>query len=286
MPATTPRSRRWVLGLSVAALLALSACGAENVAESFVENQLESELGGDVDVDIDDEGNATVSVSNTETGESVEFSGGSDYPDDWPAAFTQPSNVELVYVTSFGDTTTQSIQAQIQGNVDIDDVVAHYDAIAMAEGFTATESMDATLGDSPERIRNYTKAGTQLNIYSNSADGLTVMNITFITGSDDAEVADGSFDGVGNSAETLGLDPDSAAMLDSAVSTLSPETRFGIVLDQLDTPGRIEADGSVISFVFDVPEAEGAFLACMLAGVLAEENETVRLVYTDNTVDC
>jgi hypothetical protein len=39
-------------------------------------------------------------------------------------------------------------------------------------------------------------------------------------------------------------------------------------------------------FIFDVPEEEGDLFACMLAGVLANESETVQLVYTDNTVAC
>lgn len=276
--------------------LAASGCSAEDLVEEAVERQIEAESGGDVEIDID-EGGSEVSI-RTEDGD-ASFSSGGERPEDWPDFLDDPEGFEVVGAVVIDEGGTKNMSLTLEGSGDIEAAVAHYEGI-LADWAVLTET---DMSDSSGRTlyRQFEQGTRQVSVFASDYDGASSLQVNVLeeqaesgenaAAGDDSSGSNGSgedpsFDGVENSARTLGLDEDDAAQLDEAVSQLSPETRYGIVLDQLSVEGRVEADGNTVSLVFDVPESEGDFMTCILAGVLAEDGEIVQAVYTDTTVEC
>ena len=93
----------------------------------------------------------------------------------------------------------------------------------------------------------------------------------------DNEVRDVISDGIGT---------DGDVDLESAIATLSPETRYSVVAGQLEPEPEVQIDGSDIRLVFDGGSLVDSTMSCIIASVVQEESETVTLVYPDGEQVC
>lgn len=93
----------------------------------------------------------------------------------------------------------------------------------------------------------------------------------------DNEVRDVITDAVGSDGETD---------LDSAIASLSPETRYSVVAGQLDPEPAVEIDGPNIRLVFPGGSITDATLSCIVASVVQEESEVLTVVYPDGEKVC
>lgn len=158
-----PRS----LGVAIVtavALLALSACGSDEVAERGLEELIEREGGGNVDLDLDsggfsfesedgsvrmdDDGNIVITDQDGETivggvdeegnfsaeSEDGSFSIGADgeLPDDWPADVPEPDGLQVASAVSTSD--GDDIGFVVAGGADAD-FVDRYGAALESAGF-------------------------------------------------------------------------------------------------------------------------------------------------------
>jgi hypothetical protein len=98
----------------------------------------------------------------------------------------------------------------------------------------------------------------------------------------------GGTDGDGSTVRDVLTDAMGAdgASVDAAISSLSTETRFEVVVDRLDPRPTLEIDGSAIRFVFDSGSTQDAILVCMIGGSFVEPGETLTLVYPDGEQVC
>ncbi|MEQ8438961.1 MAG: hypothetical protein RIB65_15835 [Ilumatobacter fluminis] len=79
---------------------------------------------------------------------------------------------------------------------------------------------------------------------------------------------------------------DEDGTLSDAISSLSPETRFGAVASQLDPEPEIVVDGTTIRFVFPGGTTDDSMMSCIIAGSFVEPDETLVLEYPDGEVEC
>ena len=79
---------------------------------------------------------------------------------------------------------------------------------------------------------------------------------------------------------------DEGGDLSDAISTLSPETRFGTVASQLDPEPEIVVEGGTIQLVFPSGSTGDSTMSCIIAGAFVEPEETLLLVYPDGEVEC
>ena len=93
----------------------------------------------------------------------------------------------------------------------------------------------------------------------------------------DNEVRDVISDGIGT---------DGDVDLESAIATLSPETRYSVVAGQLEPEPEVQIDGSDIRLVFDGGSLVDSTMSCIIASVVQEKSETVTLVYPDGEQVC
>ena len=158
---------QWLM-IPAATVLVLSSCSGEDLAESVIERQIESESGDDVDVDIDDgeisiqtedgkvvmqsDGDQTVirtedgevvmqsdgdeTVIQSDDGTMIIGSSGGDLPDDFPPEVPVPDGLAPEYTQSMSLPEGQSFV--VGGNVDGDvaDVLAAYVVTLESAGFT------------------------------------------------------------------------------------------------------------------------------------------------------
>ena len=90
-----------------------------------------------------------------------------------------------------------------------------------------------------------------------------------------ADVADDLLDAV-----------DEDGTLGDAISSLSPETRFGAVASQLDPEPEIVVEGSTIRFVFPGGSTADSMMSCIVGGAFVEPGEVLVLEYPDGEVEC
>lgn len=74
--------------------------------------------------------------------------------------------------------------------------------------------------------------------------------------------------------------------LDSAIASLSPQTRYGIAAGQMNPEPDIEIDGSDIRLVFGDGTVGNSVMDCILASTIQTVDETVTLVYPDGDKVC
>ena len=79
---------------------------------------------------------------------------------------------------------------------------------------------------------------------------------------------------------------DEDGTLSDAMSSLSPETRFGAVASQLDPEPEIVVEGSTIRFVFPGGSTADSMMSCIVGGAFVEPGETLVLEYPDGEVEC
>ncbi len=79
---------------------------------------------------------------------------------------------------------------------------------------------------------------------------------------------------------------DEDGTLSDAISSLSPETRFGAVASQLEPEPEIVVDGTTIRFVFPGGTTDDSMMSCIIAGSFVEPGETLVLEYPDGEVEC
>lgn len=121
-------------------------------------------------------------------------------------------------------------------------------------------------------------------------------------GSDGGDSAEESSDGGGSAEESSdsgelvdnevrdvisdGIGTDGDVDLESAIASLSPETRYSVVAGQLEPEPEVKIDGSDIRLVFDGGSLVDSTMSCIIASVVQEESETVTLVYPDGEQVC
>ena len=143
---TSPRRRVLTAGATAAALLALSACGADELAERGIEELAEREGAGDVDIDLDsgefsvetedgsmtmdEDGNFVITDKNGEVvvgdvdddgsftveSEDGSFTGGAggEFPDEWPDAVPQPDDIEIFSAATMSEGGSESVLVTAQ----------------------------------------------------------------------------------------------------------------------------------------------------------------------------
>jgi hypothetical protein len=158
---------RWLM-IPTAAVLVLTSCSGEDVAESVIERQIESGSDGDVDVDIDDgeisiqtedgevvmrsDGDQTIiqtedgevvmesdgeqTVIQSEDGEMIIGSSSGDLPDDFPPEIPMPDDIAIEYTQSMSLEEGQSFVLGGEVDGDVADVLDDYVAALESAGFT------------------------------------------------------------------------------------------------------------------------------------------------------
>jgi hypothetical protein len=148
---TAPLHRRvLVTGTAAFALIAVSACGSDDLAERGLEELAEREGAGDVDIDLDsgefsvetEDGSMTMDedgnfVITDESGEvvvgdvdddgnltvesedgSFTSGGGTDFPDEWPDAVPRPDDIEIFSSAAMREGGSESVivTAEVDGD--------------------------------------------------------------------------------------------------------------------------------------------------------------------------
>lgn len=160
--------KSWWFVAPTVTMLVISSCSGEDLAESLVERQIESDSGEDVDIDFDDgdlsirtedgeisiqsDGDQTIiqsddgevsiqsdgdqTVIQSDDGSTIIGSSGGELPDEFPDEIPLPSGVELEYTQSM--TLPEGQSFVVGGNVDgaPADVLADYVDALEAAGFT------------------------------------------------------------------------------------------------------------------------------------------------------
>ena len=93
----------------------------------------------------------------------------------------------------------------------------------------------------------------------------------------DNEVRDVISDGIGT---------DGDVDLESAIATLSPETRYSVVAGQLDPEPDVQINGTDIRLIFSGGSLVDATMSCIISSVVQEVSETVTDVYPDGEKVC
>jgi hypothetical protein len=97
-----------------------------------------------------------------------------------------------------------------------------------------------------------------------------------VTPVDGSTIRDGLTDAMGDAGGTV----------DEVLGSMSAESRFNIVVDQLDPAPTLEIDGASIRFVFDSGSVQDAILPCMVGGTFLEAGETLTVSYPDGEQTC
>lgn len=83
--------------------------------------------------------------------------------------------------------------------------------------------------------------------------------------------------------DSMGADGDA---VDEVLGSMSAESRFSIVVEQIDPVPALEIDGTTIRFVFDSGTVQDAVVQCMVGGTFLEPGESLTIVYPDGETTC
>ncbi|MEO0493155.1 MAG: hypothetical protein AAF081_07055 [Actinomycetota bacterium] len=155
--------------------LVTTACSSEDLAENLVEQAVENETGGDVDLDFDSDGDGSFTVETDEG--SVTYGTGGDLPAGFPASFDVLDGMTVVFSGETSDDVSTAATAILEGDLSPNEVVDHYTALAIAEGYTLDRELETEL----DVVSNMSNGATSLNIIGGSNGTNTSVSITFET---------------------------------------------------------------------------------------------------------
>lgn len=129
--------------LAATALLALTGCSGEDIAERLAEEAMEAGGGGEGEVDIDTD-DGSVSVEGSEGAVNI---GNQELPEELPDELPLPDGLQVTGSMSQDgqDGTTVGLQAGFEGS--FDDATAFFDSELEAAGWTVTNRSNNTAGE-------------------------------------------------------------------------------------------------------------------------------------------